>query len=99
MYFNTAARIQSKCNEYRVKILSSDELLQKLSYANQYKRIQIGDIELRGKETKVPLSTLEIMDHNWKIYRPVQIRKYNQFCSISNFDDNKPHIITVRFPV
>ena len=59
---NTAARIQSKCNEYRVKILSSDELLQKLSYDNQYKRIQIGDIELRGKETKVSLSTLELID-------------------------------------
>lgn len=27
---NTAARIQSKCNEYDVKLLSSDELLQKL---------------------------------------------------------------------
>ncbi|MEP7373850.1 MAG: adenylate/guanylate cyclase domain-containing protein [Chitinophagaceae bacterium] len=60
---NTASRIQSKCNEYKVKILSSDELLQKLPYENQYKRIQIGDIELKGKETKVPLSTLEIIEH------------------------------------
>ena len=59
---NTAARIQSKCNEYKVKILSSDALLQKLPFDNHYKRIQIGDIELKGKETKVALSTLEIID-------------------------------------
>jgi len=59
---NTAARIQGKCNEYRVKILSSDELLQRLSYANAYKRIQIGSIELKGKETKVALSTIELID-------------------------------------
>jgi len=61
---NTAARIQGKCNEYRVKILSSDELLQKLSYDDVYKRIQIGAIELKGKETKVALSTVELIDHS-----------------------------------
>jgi adenylate cyclase len=58
---NTTARIQSKCNEYKVKILSSDELLQKLSYARNYQRIPIGDIELKGKEAKVALSTLEMI--------------------------------------
>jgi adenylate cyclase len=57
---NTTSRIQSKCNEYKVKILSSDELLELLSYKNQYKRIPIGDIELKGKESKVALSTIEV---------------------------------------
>jgi adenylate cyclase len=57
---NTASRIQSKCNEYRVKILSSDELLQLLSYNNDYLRIPIGDVELKGKESKVALSTVQI---------------------------------------
>lgn len=57
---NTTSRIQSKCNEYGVKILSSDELLQLLSYNNDYLRIPIGDVELKGKESKVALSTLQI---------------------------------------
>jgi len=57
---NTTSRIQNKCNEYRVKILSSDELLQLLSYNNDYLRIPIGDVELKGKESKIALSTLQI---------------------------------------
>ncbi len=60
---NTTARIQGKCKEYKVKILSSDELLQELPYSDDYQRISIGDIELRGKETRVALSTLEIINH------------------------------------
>ena len=59
---NTTARIQSKCNEYHVKILSSDELLQKLPYNKNYQRISIGDIELKGKEIKVALSTLKMIE-------------------------------------
>ncbi len=59
---NTTARIQSKCNEYKVKILSSDELLQKLRYEKNYHRISIGDIELKGKEIKVALSTLKMIE-------------------------------------
>lgn len=55
---NTTSRIQGKCNEYHVKILSSDELLELLSFNNQYQRIPIGDIELKGKESKVALSTV-----------------------------------------
>jgi adenylate cyclase len=58
---NTAARIQGKCNEYKVKFLTSDELLAKLSLKNLYKAIPIGDIELRGKGQKIALSAIEFI--------------------------------------
>jgi adenylate cyclase len=57
---NTTARIQGKCNEYNVKILSSDELLRLLADDKQFQRIPIGAIKLKGKESKVSLSTLEL---------------------------------------
>jgi adenylate cyclase len=57
---NTAARIQSKCNEYHVKILSSDELLDLLPYQRFFKKTPLGNIELKGKGQKVALSTLEV---------------------------------------
>ena len=56
---NTASRIQGKCNEYKVKFLTSDELLSKLSLKNFYRSKSIGDIELRGKGQKIPLSSIE----------------------------------------
>jgi adenylate cyclase len=56
---NTTSRIQGKCNEYKVKFLTSDELLSKLSLKNFYKSKSIGDIELRGKGQKIPLSSIE----------------------------------------
>lgn len=55
---NTAARIQGKCNEYKVKFLTSDELLSKLTLKN-FKIVPIGDIELRGKGQKIALSAIE----------------------------------------
>lgn len=57
---NTTSRIQGKCNEYKVKFLASDELLTKLPLKNFYKRISIGDIELKGKEQKIALSSIEL---------------------------------------
>ena len=57
---NTAARIQSKCNEYRVKILSSDELLSLLPWEPFFRKISLGEIELKGKGSRVALSTIEI---------------------------------------
>jgi adenylate cyclase len=55
---NTAARIQGKCNEYKVKFLTSDELLSRLSLKN-FKITPIGEIELRGKGQKIALSAIE----------------------------------------
>lgn len=57
---NTTSRIQSKCNEYHVKILTSDELLRLLPYSNNFKIVSIGDIPLKGKENTISLSTLEL---------------------------------------
>ena len=57
---NTAARIQSKCNEYNVKILSSDELLELLPYQHFFQKVSLGDIELKGKGQRVALSTLHV---------------------------------------
>ena len=55
---NTAARIQSKCNELGVNILFSKYLLDKLSLKqNMLRPIRIGDMGLRGKQEKVVLYT------------------------------------------
>jgi adenylate cyclase len=56
---NTAARIQGKCNEYKVNFLASDALLERMNVDRQFYRIPMGRIELKGKENAVPLSTLQ----------------------------------------
>ena len=56
---NTAARIQSKCNELGVNILFSEFLLDRLALSRSYHTPQkIGDMELRGKQEKVALYTV-----------------------------------------
>lgn len=56
---NTAARIQSKCNELGVNILLSEFLLTKLSLpAHSYEPKKIGDMALKGKEHKIALFTI-----------------------------------------
>jgi adenylate cyclase len=61
---NTPSRIQGKCNEYSVKILTSDDLLYILPASDFYRRIPLGNIELRGKESKVAISTLQFITIN-----------------------------------
>ncbi len=55
---NTTARIQSKCNEFGVDLLFSNELLQRLS-PGHLKPKELGNIELRGKQERVKLFTLQ----------------------------------------
>lgn len=56
---NTAARIQSKCNELGVNILISKNLLIGLgSLPNRFKPRQIGEIDLRGKQHSLMLYTI-----------------------------------------
>ena len=56
---NTAARIQSKCNELGVNILISKNLLVKLgSLPNAFKTREIGEIDLRGKQHSLMLYTM-----------------------------------------
>lgn len=54
---NTAARIQSKCNELGVSILASESLFKLFSGDMPFRKKSLGEIELRGKSLKVPLST------------------------------------------
>lgn len=57
---NTTARIRTKCTEYGVNLLLSDELLHSLKLPpHLFKAIKIGTIDLRGKVKKVVLFTLE----------------------------------------
>ena len=56
---NTAARIQSKCNELGVNILISKFLLEKLALPpNSFEPRKIGDMMLRGKNQQVVLFTV-----------------------------------------
>lgn len=57
---NTAARIQSMCNKFRVKILLSKYLLDKLNLPpHEYPSKRMGNIELKGKRKKVELYTFD----------------------------------------
>ncbi|HQU59775.1 MAG TPA: hypothetical protein PLU64_11290, partial [Saprospiraceae bacterium] len=56
---NTAARIQSKCNELGVNILFSQFLLDKLSLPpHSFEPKKIGGMLLRGKQEQVVLYTV-----------------------------------------
>ena len=56
---NTTARIQSKCNDLGVNILLSKYLLDKLGFLpNPFKSVEIGKIELRGKQNAIELYTV-----------------------------------------
>ena len=54
---NTAARIQGKCNELGQELLLSSELKEKLNETS-YEFNELGLIDLKGKEKKVPIFTL-----------------------------------------
>ena len=56
---NTAARIQSKCNELGKDIIFSKYLLDKLEpLPKTFKSIALGEMELRGKQDSVMLYTV-----------------------------------------
>lgn len=55
---NTTSRIQNMCNQYKVSILCSDDLLELLRVSAPYQKVPLGDIELKGKGRKVALSTI-----------------------------------------
>ncbi|MCU7552654.1 adenylate/guanylate cyclase domain-containing protein [Chitinophagaceae bacterium LB-8] len=57
---NTAARIQSVCNEYNKKLLISESLLEKIDLNHDLKTETLGMIQLRGKTTKVGIASV-----NW----------------------------------
>lgn len=55
---NTAARIQSKCNDLGVNILTSKAIIDLLGPDEQFKPEEVGTIELRGKKETVTLFTV-----------------------------------------
>ncbi len=55
---NTTARIQSICNDYHLDLLVSDQLLEILTDKSKFEVLSIGDIQLRGKQEKIGLSTV-----------------------------------------
>lgn len=56
---NTAARIQSKCNELGVFILASRDLTNLLGPLDKFETKSLGYISLRGKEEELELCTIE----------------------------------------
>ena len=56
---NTAARIQSICNNYEKKFLSSEYVLKNILLNNHYKVESLGAIMLKGKTEAVDIASIE----------------------------------------
>ena len=56
---NTAARIQSVCNEYNKKFLISEYLLKKIDANHHLKAEALGMIQLRGKTSTIGIASLD----------------------------------------
>ncbi len=57
---NTTARIQSLCNAYNVDILLSGQLIGQLPAKHKFTIKPLGETELRGREEKIALFTIEV---------------------------------------
>ncbi len=58
---NTTSRIQEKCNAYGLDLLISSDLLRMLPLPKNMKSENIGEISLRGKESKIELSSVRLV--------------------------------------
>ena len=59
---NTTSRIQEQCNVFGVDLLISNQLLRILPRSKNMKAKNIGEISLRGKGSKVALSTIKFIE-------------------------------------
>lgn len=59
---NTTARIQGLCNTYNTDILLSEALMKRIHPQSQYQFIELGEKELRGKEEKIKLFTIRLIN-------------------------------------
>ena len=59
---NTTSRVQEQCNKYDVNILISKETFDLMPDTENYKLIPLGSIELRGKQKRINLNTIEAID-------------------------------------
>lgn len=57
---NTASRIQGECNRYDAGILVSSDLLERMPLDRSFEKIPMGEIQLRGKASKIALNTVKI---------------------------------------
>lgn len=58
---NTAARIQSMCNEYGKTLLVSEYFLSKITLPKKYRVQSLGEIILRGKANPVGIASVECL--------------------------------------
>lgn len=56
---NTAARIQSQCNELGKKFLVSDDVLKKIVLPSEYRAVSMGNFMLRGKAQEIEIFSIE----------------------------------------
>lgn len=56
---NTTSRIQNECNKYKTDLLISEDLLNKLEIDSTFVVKKIGEIELRGKQAKTRLYSIQ----------------------------------------
>jgi adenylate cyclase len=56
---NTAARIQSVCNDHNKNFLISEYLLEKIGTNHYFKTEGLGMIQLRGKTKKIGIASIE----------------------------------------
>lgn len=59
---NTAARIQSVCNQYNKDFLASTYILNKMTASQSLQIEHLGHVPLRGKSTEVEIASLEWVD-------------------------------------
>ncbi len=57
---NTTARIEGECNKYKVDLLISDQLFEKLKRVSKYKFNNLGNILLRGKKQAIGIVSIEL---------------------------------------
>lgn len=67
---NTTARIQELCNEYKVDLLVSQEVMERLTDTREFSVKPVGYIELRGKQTPVSIFTIGRMELQPEIIQP-----------------------------
>lgn len=61
---NTTARIQGLCNDYAVDLLTSEKLIRAMDLGNEFQARSIEEVELRGRNEKIQLFTIEKNEYN-----------------------------------
>ena len=56
---NTAARIQSVCNDHKKKFLASEYMLDRIGVDHNFEAKPLGMVQLKGKSTKVGIASID----------------------------------------